>query len=280
VGPAETTKRGSSLPTALPRFSRQDGATTPAKPPDNHIGARPGSRRRGQASIVSDVTGYRCLMSARDSVARAASSTGGQVLRAATKVITARPAAKPLHPRGSVVRGTLRRFGAGVGTGSAWLDQTGEDEVLVRQSRAVGLPSPAPDIFGLAVRVPREDGRSGDLLFATTGLGRLTRYTLTAARSPLGRPMSTLLPYRTPAGAVVMSAVFRDQTTVALAWAIASGAWHSFAELMLHQDPVDEADAPLQFDPVRNELPGLETYDWVRRLRAPAYNTARRSRGS
>jgi hypothetical protein len=48
----------------------------------------------------------------------------------------------------------------------------------VRQSRAVGLPSPAPDIFGLAVRVPTEGGRHGDLLFATTGLGRITRFTL------------------------------------------------------------------------------------------------------
>ena len=218
-------------------------------------------------------------MSARDSVTRAASSAGGQVLRAATKVITARPAAKPLHPRGFVVRGTLRRFGAGVETGSAWLDQTGDDQVLVRQSRAIGLPSPAPDIFGLAVRVPTEKGVHGDLLFATTGLGRLTRFTLTAARSPLGRPLTTLLPYRTPAGAVVMSAVFRDETTVTLAWAIATGPWHRFAELLLHEDPVDETDAPLRFDPVRNALPGLETYDWVRRLRAPAYNTARGSRG-
>src|SRR3954452_4178314 len=219
-------------------------------------------------------------MNAHDSVPRAASTAGGQVLRAATKVITARPAAKPLHPRGSVARGSLRRFGAGMETGSAWLDQAGDDQVLVRQSRAVGLPSPAPDIFGLAVRVPTEGGLHGDLLFATTGLGRLTRFTLTAARSPLGRPLSTLLPYRTPAGAMVLSAVFRDETTVALACAIASGAWHQFAELLLHEDPFNETDAPLDFDPVLNTLPGMETYDWVRRLRAPAYNTARRSRGS
>jgi hypothetical protein len=226
------------------------------------------------------VTGYGSLMDARDSVIRAASSAGGQILRAATKVLAVRPVAKPLHPRGAVARASLRRFGAGVETGSAWLDQAGEDQVLVRQSRAVGLPSPAPDIFGLAVRVPTERGRHGDLLFATTGLGRLTRFTLTAARSPLGRPLSTLLPYRTPAGAIVLSAVFRDETTVTLAWAIASGAWHPFAELLLHEDPLDEADAPLDFDPVRNTLPGVETYDWVRRLRAPAYNTARLSRDS
>jgi hypothetical protein len=48
---------------------------------------------------------------------------------------------------------------------------------------------------------------------------------------------------------------------------------------VLHEDPVDEADTPVSFEPVGNLLPGLETYDWVRRLRAPAYRTARRSRG-
>lgn len=219
-------------------------------------------------------------MNALDSATRAASSAGGQVLRAATGLLSARPAAKPLHPRGSVVRGTLRRFGAEDRTGAPWLDQTGEDEVLVRQSRSVGLPSPVPDVFGLAVRVPIEGGRHGDLLFATTGLGRLTRFALTVARSPYGRPMTTLLPYRTPAGGAVLSAVFRDETTVELAWALRFGTWHPFAELLLHQDPAGKPDQLLSFEPVDNELPGLETYDWVRRLREPAYATARRSRGS
>lgn len=219
-------------------------------------------------------------MSVADHLVRAASSAGGQVLRGATRIIAARPAAKPLHPRGSVVAGTLHRFGAEDRTGAAWLDQAGDDPVLVRQSRAVGLPAPAPDIFGLAIRVPIEGGRHGDLLFASTGLGRLTRFTLTPARSPYGRPMTTLLPYRTPAGAVLLSAVFHDETKLALAWAIRSGAWHPFAELSLYKDPVDEADMPLSFEPARNVLPGLETYDWVRRLREPAYTTARGSRRS
>ncbi len=121
-------------------------------------------------------------MSALDRAAGAASSAGGQILRAVTEVIAARPAAKPLHPRGSVVRATLRRFGAEETSGAAWLDHAGEDEAWVRQSRAVGLPPPAPDISGLAVRVATGHGRHGDLLFASTGLGRLTRFTLIPAR--------------------------------------------------------------------------------------------------
>ncbi len=234
----------------------------------------------GGSCVSPAVTGYRCHMSALDSASHAASSAGGQILRAATRVIAARPAAKPLHPRGSVVQGRLRRFGDESRTGAGWLDQAGEDRVLVRSSRAVGLPAPVPDIFGLAVRVPTEPGSHGDLLFASTGLGRFTRFTLTCARSPYRRPMTTLLPYRTPAGAVHLSAVFHDEVSVELAWAVRSGAWHPFAELSLHREPVDVADVPVSFDPVRNVLPGLETYDWVRRLREPAYAAARQSRRS
>jgi hypothetical protein len=180
-----------------------------------------------------------------------------------------------------VVAGTLHRSGAGQTAGVAWLDQPGDDHVLVRRSRAVGLPAPVPDVFGLAVRVPTDhDGQGpyGDLLFATTGLGRVTRYTLTATRSPYGRPMTTLLPYRTPAGPVLLSAVFDDERTVALSWAIGSGDWHRFADLLLDEEPVDDPDPRLSFDPVRHQLPGLGVYGWVRRLREPAYRTARRSR--
>jgi hypothetical protein len=230
--------------------------------------------------VAGRAIGYRCAMSALDLVARTASSAGGRILGAATRLTAARPAAKPLHPRGSVVRGSLHRFGAVQGSGAEWLDHAGDDQVLVRQSRAVGLPLFAPDIFGLAVRVPTGAGRHGDLLFATTGLGRLTRFMLVPARSPYGRALTTLLPYRTAAGPVLLSAVFHDETTLELAWAVRSGVWHSFAELWLHEEPVDEADALLSFDPVRNALPGLVTYDWVRRLREPAYTTARRSRRS
>ena len=219
-------------------------------------------------------------MSALDSATRAASYAGGQVLRAATGMIAARPAAKPLHPRGSVVQGTLHRFGAEDRTGAGWLDQAGDDNVLVRQSRAIGLPAHVPDIYGLAIRVPTDGGRYGDLLFASTGLGRLTRFTLTAARSPFRRPLTTLLPYRTPVGAVLLSAVFHDISKVELAWAIRSGVWNPFAELLLSKDPINEADMPVSFDPVSNALPGLEPYDWVRRLREPSYATARRSRQS
>lgn len=200
------------------------------------------------------------------------------MLRGVTALVAARPAAKPLHPQGSVVRGTLHRHGSPVPSGVAWLDEAGEDAVLVRQSRAVGLPAPAPDVHGLALRVTTGPGAHGDLLMASTGLGRLTRFTLTAARSAYRRPLTTLLPYRTPAGPLLLSAVFRDPAAVELAWAVGAGPWHPFADLALTEDAAEADDAPLSFDPITHPVPGLEPYGWVRRLREPAYATARRTR--
>jgi hypothetical protein len=143
----------------------------------------------------------------------------------------------------------------------------------------MGLPAGVPDVFGLAVRVPAADGRYGDLLLATTGLGRLTRYTLTPARSVRGRPLTTLLPYRTAAGPVLLSAVSPEESTWTLSWAVGSGPWHRFAQLTLLA-PVGTGDSEISFDPVRNVLPGLDHYGWVTRLREPSYAGARRSRST
>ncbi|HEU4513900.1 MAG TPA: hypothetical protein VFR87_12405 [Nocardioidaceae bacterium] len=205
-----------------------------------------------------------------------AASVGGAGLAAATRVVAAvRPAAKPLHPKGDVVTARLRRSG-GHHTGSAWLDQAGSDEVLVRRSRAVGLPAGLPDIHGLAIRIPLQDGRQGDLLLAMTGRGRLTRFLLTAGRTPYSRPLTTLLPYRTPTGPKLVAAVARTEHRYELAYASAGGSWHPFGDLVLSS--TQGPDPLVSFDPVRNTLPGLDNYDWVRRLREPAYRTARYSR--
>ena len=224
------------------------------------------------------MTGYDAHVNVVDTTVRAASSAGGQVLRAATGLVSHRPAAKPLHPRGAVLRGTLHRHGSRSPSGVPWIDRAGEDRVVVRESRAVGAPSPTPDIFGLALRVPVE-GSHADLLFASTGLGRLSRFTLTFGRAPYSRPLTTLLPYRAPAGPLVLSAVYVDRRRVSLAWAAKWGRWHRFAELVMDEEPSEADDQPVSFDPVRHQLPGLRTYSWVRRLREPSYARARRSRG-
>lgn len=206
-----------------------------------------------------------------------AASAGGLALAGAVRAIAAaRPAARPLHPRGDLVTATLRRTGAAPRTGAAWLDEAGTDEVTVRRSQSVGLPEGLPDIQGLAIRVPIGGGGYGDLLLATTGRSRVTRFLLTPARTPTSRPMTTLLPYRTPTGPKLIAAVARDDHRYELAFASPTGGWHPFGELVL--ESTSGPDPLVSFDPVLNTLPGLGQYDWVRRLREPSYRTARHSR--
>ncbi len=201
---------------------------------------------------------------------------GGAVLAAGTQVVsTLRPARKPLHPRGDVIEGRVYRQGSSQPTGVEWIDRAGEDEGVVRRSRAIGLPPQAPDIHGLALRVHTPEG-DGDLLFASTGLGRLSRFVLTASRQPRGRPMTTLLPYDTDAGPLLLGAVGVGPETYELSWARPTGDWHGFGVLRLSARP--GADRDLSFDPVRHQLAGLRQYPSVVRLREPAYLRARLSR--
>lgn len=207
----------------------------------------------------------------------AAASLGGAGLSGAVRLVAAgRPAPKPLHPHGDVLTARLRRHGSPLATGAEWLDGQGSDEVLVRRSRALGLPERLPDIHGLAVRVPLEGGTHGDVLFATTGKGRLGRFVLTPGWTPYSRPLTTLLPYRTPSGPRLLAACAWTEHRYELAYASPGGSWHPFADLVLSSTA--GPDPLVSFDPVRNTLPGLENYAWVRRLREPAYGTARLTR--
>ncbi len=174
--------------------------------------------------------------------------------------------------------GRLVRTGGEETSGVDWLDSAGEDEVLVRFSRAIGLPRALPDIHGVALRIPVED-RFGDLLLASTGLGRLTRFVLTAGYDVGRRPLTTLLPYRGPRGPVLIAARAADDSGLRfeLLWSRGLGAWVSFADLAVSD--VAGPDPAISFDPVRNPLPGLAFYPWVGRLREPAYRAARDASG-
>lgn len=215
----------------------------------------------------------------------AAASTAGGALGAASRLLTrVRSTVKPLHPTGDVVIGRLARTGGDRKSGVAWLDAVADDEVVVRISRAIGLPLRLPDIHGLALRVPA-DGRPADLLLASTGTGPLTRFVLTASRDLQARPLTTLLPYRSPGGPLFLGA--RPVTGAAghpavgltfdLLWSQGLGDWVPFARLEVSS--TSGADPAISFDPVVNPLPGLEFYPWVRLLREPAYRAARAASG-
>ena len=213
-------------------------------------------------------------------IKRAFSSAGGAGLAAATRVLALlRPAEKPLHPVGVTLVARLHRWGSDTATGVPWLDEPGRDDALVRLSRAVGLPAALPDIHGLALRVLRSEHR-GDVLLASTGWGRVSRFVLTFGRRPESRPLTSLLPYRTPAGAVVLGARAIGPETgpegFELSWAPYDGDWHPFATLELTGEPA--ADQEISFDPVLNQVDGLAQYPVVVRLREPSYRRARNSR--
>lgn len=199
---------------------------------------------------------------------------GGAVLAAAVRGLAlARPARKPLHPRGEYARATLTRFGGG-DSGVAWLDRPGVDDVVVRMSRAVGLPRGWPDVRGIALRLHLGYG-DADLLFATTGWGRLTRFFLTAARAVDQRAYTTLLPYRTPHGPVVLGLQPEGDGMFRLERAYGTGPWTAFGRLAIDGPYAGPA---LAFDPVLAPVPGLPPYAWVAALREPSYRAAQQGR--
>lgn len=216
-------------------------------------------------------------MTVTERAADAAQTAGGLAVGAVFRVASAvRPARKPLHPKGRVLQGRLTRTGLEPATGVEFLDTVRTEDVLLRESRSVGLPDSLPDINGLAVRVTERDGSYGDLLFSTTGWGRVSRYVLTPSRSTYGRPMTTLIPYRSAAGAVLLGVRELEPGRLELACTVSGGPWRAFGTIEVGDQ--DEGDPTISFDPVLHQVPGLQQYDAVVRLREPAYRAARASR--
>ena len=200
-------------------------------------------------------------------------TAGGLLSSGAVALGAARDRTKPLHPDGQLRRATVTRTGSAFSSGVPWLDDPGRDDVLVRASRGIGLPGALPDVHGLAVRLEL-DGSTADVLLASTGLGRLSRYVLTPTRRPHDRPLTTLLPYRSPRGPLLLAAAPASERRYELLWAGPIGSWHPFGTLELGEPLGD--DTAVSFDPLLNVVPGLANYGWVERLREPAYWAARR----
>ncbi|MBM9460758.1 hypothetical protein JK386_12665 [Nocardioides sp. zg-536] len=212
------------------------------------------------------------------SVITTVADAAGRTLAAMTSGIAAlRSADKPLHPEGEMRAGTLVRTGAVELTGASWLDDLGQDDVLVRVSHAIGLPGPVPDIEGLALRIPSagDDDRYGDVLLATTGWNPLMRHVLVPAWSR-EQTFTTLLPYRTLTGPVVLGARPLGPDDFELSWARLGKDWQAFGALHLAERLPEQTE--VSFDPVLHVPDGLEQYPWVERLRERSYATARRAR--
>jgi hypothetical protein len=219
------------------------------------------------------------VVTLRERAGRMLATGGGWLLGAVFFMVgrLRRGRRKALHPRGAVVSGLVHRHG-GAATGVAWLDQPGTDDVIVRLSRSLGLPPPCPDVLGLAMRIPVGHGY-GDVLLATTGSGKLGRYLLRPARRAETATHSSLFPFRTPSGPLLLAAFPATDRSghFELAHSGLTSDWTRFGTLNL-LPPAEHADAQVSFDPVVNTVPGLGSYPWARRLRQYAYAAARRAR--
>jgi hypothetical protein len=201
---------------------------------------------------------------------------------------------KPMHPRGGVYEAVLERHGNPAGWGVPWLDGVGTRSATARLSRGAGLPAPLPDLLGLAVSVPDDDGPV-HLLLSSTGRGRLTRL-LPVPRRDAACVYSSIMAYRSDAGPVRLAAfpeaadvpsepgpqadaVARRPLVFTLVAARGRGPWRRFGRLTLtgSERPLDP---DLRFDAVRHPPPGLVADGPMARLRAPAYATARAARNA
>lgn len=194
------------------------------------------------------------------------SSLLGAVLgTAAALARLARP--KALHPKGVTASATLSVTGVGR-TGSPLLDVTGRWPATVRISRAVGLPEAVPDIGGLAIRIHAD--RPVDLLLASTGLGPLSRYVLTAGWSTTGRAMTSMFPVRVAGRLLLLAAIpGGDGGTWTLQHATPLGNWRTLGRLVV--DSWEDDDEDLHFDPIGNRLPGSHYPPVLAALRDPSY---------
>lgn len=238
-----------------------------------------GSAARGQSSPMEQQRGHRTTR-----IAGVAAVVPGRVLQGVFGAVgLLRPAAKPLHPAGTLLPAVIQRFGLPETDrlGVPWLDDAGTSRAVVRFSRATGLPAALPDVHGLAVRIVDPGVPDADLLLATTGLGRWTRYVLRPSRSAEDVTYSTLLPYRTPTGPVALAATpdAHDPDRLFLAVARPRGPWSVVGDLRVDgSNPVGSGDESISFDPVLRQLAGLSYDEWVVRLREGAYRAARWSR--
>lgn len=221
-------------------------------------------------------------MKTTETLGRGAAGVAGAALGALFGLTARiRPTAKPLHPRGFQVTGTLHRRGCDRTWGVPWLDEPGSESVLVRFSRAVGLPGPLPDILGLTVRIHRPEG-DADLLLATTGRGVYSRMALVPRRD-LAAGYGSLMAYRTPAGPAWLLAEGEGEgddpypRRLRISAGDRAGTWWPFATIELAAAAQD-VDPTVSFDPIVHPLPGLALYPWEQRLREGAYAAARSAR--
>lgn len=196
------------------------------------------------------------------------------------------------HPRGTGFEGHAR-LDAPSGLASSAPGSALHD-VVVRMSRAAGLPAPFPDLYGIAVKIAdaHGPGRDQDLLFATSGRAPVLRNLLVPQIRLTGSHFSTVLPYRADRRVVVFGARGVDESvtlddvrrrvaggTVRFQLLVAGllGEWEPIGEVVLSDTLPDEKSRALRFNPW-NTGPHLRPIGPLSRLRDRAYRASQAAR--
>ena len=205
--------------------------------------------------------------------------------------------ARAFHPRGLMLAGELT-----IGAGSGLPVDAGARPVVARLSKGVGTPGGAPDILGLAVRIPTGEGpaASWDLALSSSGSGALSRMVPLPARRWGAARYGSIVPYRYGGRRVWLLAVPEDghppgpaSLTRLQRWigehplrftlhtGLSAGGWREAARLTLHTVlPGTEADR-VAFDPMTNRPPELRMSPrWLSRMRERAYQGSRAGRAA
>ncbi|MCU1372198.1 MAG: putative phosphodiesterase [Ilumatobacteraceae bacterium] len=166
----------------------------------------------------------------------------------------------------------------------------GTHRALVRTSRALGLPGPCPDIWGIAIRVlgagdgtaPERD--DADVLLATTGSGVVGRHVLVPVLRPAKRTFTSLLPFESPLGdqfllgaRPVVGDADSPGDRLDLIAAGVGGTWGTIGEVIIGA-PLPEAEGQaLRFSPWSPPR-DIQLSGWINSLRRPAYVASQHER--
>ena len=224
-------------------------------------------------------SGRRAAPPAPPSLPTPPSRVAGDLLAALLGAVALVTRRKPLHAVGRTWAAVVRVDTPAPELGVPLLADRGVHACTVRVSRALSTHEGRWDFGGVALRVPGAGtvGRPADLLFATTGTGRVTRHLLRPVRSAAERPLTTLLPTRAGGRTIVLllqpTSADAEPREYELAFSADGGGWQVTGLVQLQRE-VPDVDA--RFDPIVNELDGTSAPPWVVGMREPAYRWARR----
>ncbi len=183
-----------------------------------------------------------------------------------------------MHGRGQAWHGELLVPGRrGAAWGTPLLDEPGSHAVLVRRSRALGLPSWLPDVTGVGIRVTDAggSGRHQDLLLDTGGQSVVGRHVPFLHLSGHERYFSSLLAWRAGSGPVMFGARATGPLSMQLLLARPAGPWQDWATLALRERLTGDAADALHLSPA-NTGAGLAPVGWLQRLRPDSYAASAR----